>query len=349
MLKFSKIAMKTKTLQFNWSICGHEKIVHFLQSSIDSDNVSQAYLFAGPSHLGKEKVARKFIASLLCTDQEKHLPCGECLNCRQLKNGLHPDFYVVEQEINAKTEKFRREIVIDQIRNLKYKLSQATLFNGYKAALITKAQLMNLNTANALLKVLEEPTPKTVIIILADDLTNLPLTILSRCQVLRFLPVANNEIKSYLEKNTTQDADLIARQSHGRPGLALTLIGDQEFERASKNNIDNFFKVSQTDLNSRLSLVDKLVDWDKDEALNISRLNTLLAAWQTVIRDIILIKSANEPLVANIKHLEQLKELSASWDFLKIKFILRKINQCSDYLFNNINSKSVLENLIINL
>ena len=349
MLKFSKIVMKTANQQFNWDICGHENIVHFLQSSINSQNVSSSYLFAGPSHLGKETVARKFIASLLCTTKEKNLPCGGCLNCRQLQSGLHPDFYTVAKEINIKTEKLRREIVIDQIRNLKYKLQQATLFNGYKAALITEAQLMNLNAANALLKVLEEPTKNTVIIILADDLTNLPQTILSRCQVLRFLPVAKGEIKSYLEKTKAKDADLIARQAHGRPGLALTLANDKEFAKANKNNIESFFKASQTDLNSRLTLLDKLVDWDKDEAVNVSRLNTLLEAWQTVIRDIILIKSANEPLVANAKHLAELKELSATWNFLKIRFILSKISQCSDYLFSNINSKSVLENLIINL
>ena len=349
MLKFSKIAMKTNTHQFNWDICGHGKIVYFLQSSIDSDSVSHAYLLTGPSHLGKETVARKFIASLLCTDKVKNLPCGGCLNCRQLQSGLHPDFYTVEKEVNIKTEKLRKEIVIDQIRNLKYKLSQATLFNGYKAALITEAHLMNLSAANALLKVLEEPTKNTVIIILADDLSNLPQTILSRCQVLRFLPVAHSGIKSYLEKIKVKDADLIARQAHGRPGLALNLANDKEFAKASKNNIDSFFQATTADLNSRLALVDKIVDWDKDEAINVSKLNSLLETWQTVIRDIILIKSANEPLVANAKYLPQLKELSSAWDFFKIRFILNKINQCPDYLFSNINSKSVLENLIINL
>ena len=344
-----RVMKESNNRQFSWNICGHEKIVRFLQSAIIHSHLAQAYLFTGPSHLGKETVARKFIASLLCADQGKNLPCGECLNCRQLKNGLHPDFYVVGKEINLKTEKARKEIVIDQVRELKYKLQQATLFNGYKVALITEAQLMNASSANAILKILEEPTRKTVIIILADDISNLPLTILSRCQLLKFLPVPTLVIKSYLENSGAFNSDLLARQSHHCPGLALNFLNDQELAKSAKDNANNFFQALKADLNSRFTLVDKIINWDKDENVNIFLLNNLLEDWQLMIRDLVLIKSDNESLITNLKQLPELKNEVLTLDFPRIRAILAKISQAYDYSRHNINSKSILENLIINL
>ncbi|MDO8669225.1 MAG: DNA polymerase III subunit delta' [Candidatus Buchananbacteria bacterium] len=335
--------------QFNWDVCGHDKIVHFLQSAILSGNLTQAYLFSGPSGLGKKFVASKLIASILCQNLEKPVPCGVCSSCQQVANGLHPDFYTVNQEINEKTGKLSRGIIIDQIRNLKYKLQQGTLLNGYKVALISDAHLMNLNTSNALLKILEEPTSNTVIILLADDVSYLPQTISSRCQIVRFLPVATSDIKSYLENRGVFDSGLIARQANGRPGVAIDLSNNKELADGVKNNIDGFFKIIEADLNSRFEIADKIISWDKDEYINISSLNNLMHNWQLALRDVMLIKSDNEQLVSNINYLDKLKEQAEILDFLKIKTILRKINQVDDYAKHNINSKSILENLIINL
>lgn len=335
--------------QFNWDICGHEKIVHFLQSAILNGNLAQAYLFSGPSKLGKQAIANKFIASLFCQNSEKDLPCGVCSSCQQIKNEIHPDFYVTTQAINEKTEKLSRSIVIDQIRNLKYKLQQGTLLNGYKIALIKEAHLMNLNTANALLKILEEPTKNTIIILLADDASSLPQTIASRCQILRFLPVPNAEIKSYLENKGVFDSGLIAKQAYGHPGIAIDLAGSKELSKDIKRNIGVFLKIIEADLGDRFEIAEKVINWDKDEAVNISLLNDLLHTWQLALRDIILIKSDNELLVSNTNYLAELKIPAATLDFLKIKSILNKMDQVINYTKYNINSKTILENLIINL
>lgn len=335
--------------QFDWDICGHDKIVHFLQSAILNKNLAHAYLFSGPSKLGKKAVAQSFIASLFCQNSEQNLPCGVCSSCQQVKNGVHPDFYTIEQEINEKTEKLSRSILIDQIRNLKYKLQQGTLLNGYKIALIKDAHLMNLNTANALLKVLEEPTKNTIIILLADDASALPQTISSRCQILRFLPVPTQEIKAYLENRGVFDSGLIARQSYGHPGIAINLSEDKEMTTEIKNNIKYFLKIMESDLSDRFEIIEKAVNWDKDEAINVTRLNNLLHNWKLVLRDILLINSDNESLVSNVSYLDELKVQAKSFDFLKIKSILNKIDQVNYYTWHNINSKSVLENLIINL
>ncbi len=335
--------------KFNWDICGHSEIVHFLQSAIINNNLAHAYIFSGPSQLGKELVAHKFIESLLCQKPNQARPCEICGSCRQMKNSLHPDFYLIKQELNEKTEKINKNILIDQIRSLKYKLQQGTLLNGYKIALITDAQLMNLNTANALLKVLEEPTTKTVLILLVDNIASLPQTITSRCQTLRFLPVPTNQIKSYLENRGVFDSSLFAKQSHGRPGVAVSLAENQDLFKELNNNVKDFFKVINADLGHRLDLINDVVDWDKDEAINMSKLDHLIQNWELVLRDIMLIKSDNESLVTHINYLADLKKQADNLPYLKIQDILNKINQVDTYTGHNINSKSALENLIINL
>ncbi|MBP6943182.1 MAG: DNA polymerase III subunit gamma/tau, partial [Candidatus Buchananbacteria bacterium] len=79
--------------QFKWSICGHERNQDFLQASIQRDQVAHAYLFWGPSHVGKQTTARTFAQTLLCEDATVR-PCGTCSGCRQFLNGNHPDVYV---------------------------------------------------------------------------------------------------------------------------------------------------------------------------------------------------------------------------------------------------------------
>lgn len=353
MLKYRGMLNRLKSMgdkndnqKLNWNICGHGNIVHFLQSAILNDGVAHAYLFVGPAHLGKQTLAREFISSLLCSCGNE--PCGQCADCTQLKNSIHPDLYNIKKEVNEKTGKLRREIVIDQIRDLKQKMQQGTLLGGYKIALIEDAHLMNKNTANSLLKLLEEPTAKTVLILIADNLTSLPQTIPSRCQTLNFLPVAIGDIESYLGGKTI-DAKVFAKQSHGCPGVAINLLGSEEDHFSLNDNICGFFQVMESGLGDKFAMVDTLVDWDKDEAINVSRLGGLLSNWQSVIRDILLIKNNNEEFVSNINHMAKLREHAVSSEFSRLKSILLRIDLAKEYLWHNINSKSSLENLIINL
>ncbi len=341
--------------QFNWHICGQEKIIDFLQSAILNDRVAHGYLFVGPANLGKYAVAKEFIGSILCQGQPGPMPCGECFHCRQFKNGLHPDVYIVERIIDDKTGKLKKDIAIDQIRDLKSRLQQATFLNSYKIAIIPEAQYFNKNTANALLKILEEPTNKTVIILIADDANKLPQTIISRCQVLKFLPVAAKKINDYLmgldgfSGFDGSEAKLLARLSQGKPGRAISFLQNRQLKEKYLGDINNFFKLTKADFSARFKTIEEIIDWHKDDTVNIKQINNLFDNWQSILRDILLVKSENEPLVANINFFEAINKNKELFSFNKIQAILAGINQARTYLKQNINTKSVLENLIINL
>lgn len=338
---------KNSPKEFNWNICGHEKISDFFKKSVVNGRLAQAYIFWGQSHLGKFTLAQEFIGSIFCLAGGKNVPCGECLHCRQLKKGLHPDVYLVEKKTDEKTGKQKKEIVIDQIRDLKSRLQQGTLLNSYKAAIIPEAQYLNENAANALLKLLEEPTPKTIIILIADDIKKLPATIVSRSQALKFLPVAEKKIERFLaERGLAQEA---ARWSIGRPGLALVLAQDESAVKQRREQIEKFLKIMPLNLGLKISAVEDLIDWEKDEAANVSHLNALLDVWQSVLRDLLLLKNNNQPLVANFDFFDALLKASSFFTRWKISVLLKEISLARAYFSQNINAKFILENLIIKL
>ncbi len=343
--------MKNGKTDFCWETCGHDNVVSFLQSSAASGKISHAYLFVGPAGLGKYTVAQKFVGSILCQGQNSARPCGDCFCCHQLERGVHPDVYEVFRQTDEKTGKLKKNISIDQVRDLKNRLQQGSMLNSYKVAIIDGAQALTAAAANGLLKLLEEPTPKTVIILIADSVANLPPTIASRCQQLNFFPVDTRRIEDFLrEKTDSAVAQKIARLSYGRPGVAMSFLENKSLLTDYDDNIKKFFTLLGADLSGRFKLVDKLVGFAAgDETQNAERVKKLLADWQLLIRDFLLISSDNEFLVANAEYLPQIKKNSGNFDFAKIKNTLLAMNRAMIGFDYNVNSKLILENLIINL
>ncbi|MFA5029433.1 MAG: DNA polymerase III subunit delta' [Patescibacteria group bacterium] len=335
--------------KFDWDICGHKKIIEFLQLSITNRKIAQAYLFSGPAQLGKYSVAKKFIASIFCQGQSKIIPCNDCLHCRQLLNNIHPDVFFIKRETDEKTGKLRKDISVDQIRKLKGSLQQASLLDSYKVAIIPEAQYINGNSANALLKALEEPTAKTVIILITNDINKIPPTIVSRCQRLKFLPVASEQIRDYLKIKNIKEPDKLARLAANRPGLALTFWESEELRENHSFNVGKFLEIIDASTDRRFALAEELTGWTSDETLNANQVNKLVADWQLVVRDFLLLNCDKESLVSNLDFLASFKKYLAAFPSKKIGQLLKSLAQVKFQLNQNVNSKLVLENLIINL
>lgn len=343
--------MKSQESNSNWPICGQEKVLEFLRLVILRQRPAHAYIFAGQSGLGKFTVAKNFVQALICQKKDKNTakPCQTCSDCQQLIKNFHPDVYFLKRETEEKTDKLKREISVEQVRDLKSRLTQATLLGGFKAAIIDEAQYLNVNAANALLKVLEEPTAKTVIILITNNLDSIPQTIVSRSQVLKFLPVSQTKIEKYLLAQGIKDGQNLARLCLGRPGLALALAQQPERYRQLAAAAENFFKLIKTDLAGRFTLVDSLIDWQKDETKNIEQLAALFTVWQTILRDELLLKNESDELVVNFNFLTALQNNRPLFSSARIRNLIDFFQQAIKYFRQNINPRLVLENLIINL
>ena len=201
------------------------------QSSWDSltqgrkqNHLPHALLLAGPEYCGKLDFAIHLAKSLLCdnSDVESLVACGSCKSCHLFEAGSHPDYTTV-QLAEKKTQ-----IVVDQIRALNDFIYLSRSYEGSRVVIISPVERLNVNAANSLLKTLEEPPEKTVLILVSSNPSELLPTIRSRCQIMHLpQPPAAEAIKWLNEQALKHSPDDLLLASCGKPLLAKQLDGDE--------------------------------------------------------------------------------------------------------------------------
>ncbi len=198
-----------------------------LCSYIAQQRIPQALLITGNKGLGKQQLAEQFAASLLCgAAQANGTACGLCSSCLLVNAETHPDFIRVQPEEPGKG------ITIGQIRSLVTRLTLKPQFETYRIVIINPADKMNNAAANAFLKCLEEPTERTLIILITEKPSALPATIISRCQKLAVTTPDKEAVVTWLAEALQCDA--AANQTlqgnvslaQGAPLLALDYAND---------------------------------------------------------------------------------------------------------------------------
>lgn len=138
-------------------------------------------MLTGGQGVGKRRFADRFVAWLLCQSRQGDQACGYCQSCTWLHAGTHPALLRISREIDGKG-KVSKQIKIDQIRNLIPFVQQTSA--DWRVVIIEPAECMNMAAANALLKTLEEPSERVLLVLIADQALQLPATIRSRVQQL---------------------------------------------------------------------------------------------------------------------------------------------------------------------
>lgn len=196
-------------------VVGHGRVMERLRRCLAAGRVAHAYLFVGPVGVGKATVAWAFAAALTCP-AETGEGCGRCSSCQRLKRGSHPDVHVVEPE--------GLEVKIDQIRALQGSLAYRPTMARRAVAILPRAERLNLQAANALLKTLEEPPGETVLVLVSPTAHLLPPTVVSRCEQVAFTPLPTEELATLLVDRrglAAEAAALVAALAAGRVGKAL--------------------------------------------------------------------------------------------------------------------------------
>lgn len=188
-----------------------------------NDSLPHALLVCGPAALGKRVLVEAFARARLCNAPVDGMACGRCRACKLLEAGTHPDRVLVTLEENPKTHKMRTEILVDQIRALSARLAMASQLGGWQVAVIDPADTMTPASQNALLKTLEEPTPSSLIVLVADQPWRLSATVRSRCQRVEIAVPAAARATAWLEARGVADPAAVLAAAGGNPGQAWLL------------------------------------------------------------------------------------------------------------------------------
>lgn len=285
----------------------HNQVWQALIARVQNNTLPHAMLFVGAHKVGKERFAREFAAYLLCERSTSETACGQCRPCKLLQTQTHPDLFVLQPEEKSVT------IKVDQIRSLSSKLCQTAQFNGYQVVLIKPADAMNIAAYNSLLKTLEEPSGKVVIILITSKLALLPATIRSRCQLMQLLPENNLTADKWLIKCLLQDD----KQTY------VTLFADLSTLVLSKSTAMDF--------------ADK---WHSHDILQ------LLDYWYLYCLDILKVQqNIQDEILLFAEQRQQLAQLAKSCSNGQLISFSDTLQQTKKSLKNNLNTQLLLEDL----
>ena len=307
-------------------ILGHQRPLKIIDTYIQGGAFSGGFIFSGPEGIGKRMVAKIIAQKLNCTSNTNK-PCGNCDSCKKIEKLAHPDLHIIEND--------QAQIKMEDIRAILREANFRPYEGAMKVFIIDNAHKLNTESANSLLKTLEEPPKDSLIILVTHKPQSIIKTILSRCRIIRFTPLVRSELENVLTGNYLLDklsAHFIAYYAEGRLGLALRL--KDSVQLSEKNKIFDSFVVSQKPL-------DRAFMGQNKEQLRFS-LN-ILASW---FRDIYMLKAGlKDDEIIHLDRRNDLLKLLPRFSFKQLDEIIATISESTLYLEKNINSKLLLHNL----
>ncbi len=292
----------------------------YLSNSIKSNMISHAYMFEGPSGVGKNTVARELATTLL-----------------EMENLFNsPDYIEITPDGNS--------IKIAQIRKLQSDILVKP-YKSYKIYVIDEAQKMTVEAQNALLKTLEEPPKYAIIILITNNKESLLDTIKSRCEIIKFTPIPLVEVADYLTQTGVDKnrASLLANFSRGSMQKAIELSESEDFHIMRdevQKYVETFLTGSMLDIMDIQSSIEKYKD-------NITNVLDLLVNY---FRDIMMVKeNVDSSMIINLDRLVFIKNMSTKITYSQLSKIIDIIEETKNKLRSNCNFNISIQVMTLNI
>lgn len=293
-----------------------------------------ALLLCGPAGIGKDHFARTLVRAMLCeTPQPDGQPCGTCRGCLLNAAGNHPDSRIVGLPEDKKV------IGVDQIRELREYLGLKSHYAGYRTVLISPAEQMNTQAANSLLKTLEEPPARSLLILAAGNAGQLPATVRSRCQRVIFsvppLDMAQRWLSERIEPH--HDPALLLSLAGGAPLAALEIARSGKMEQRLAL-FEDFEKLARRQC-SPVALAGTWLKLEPQETLY------WMQGW---LSDMIRLKSTSRPPALINQDLRPgLQNMAAMLDLQMMYRQLDRVTEAARLAAGQVNAQLLMEDVLI--
>lgn len=251
-------------------VIGHERVVRRLRAIVANEAVPHAVIFHGARHVGKMTLAFALASSLLGTSEIS----------------AHPDFRIVERPRDEKTGKLKKAIPIERIRELQQHLRMSAFLGGAKVAVIDGAEHLSEEAANALLKMLEEPTKRAYVLLSVEEKARLPKTIVSRCASISLGRVPDTDMSDAFKALGVASSELsrLVMWADGRPGLARSFMERSDMVNWYEAEERRWRSLRGAPPHRKLAECAALAPARADREETIERLRDVLDVWQSALR-----------------------------------------------------------------
>ena len=346
------------------AIIAQQRQIKMLAVALRKNEVPHAMLFTGEAGIGKKTTAITFAMAANCESpgpmasgvvfsdngvqstsnediriplENKNInPCGTCRPCRKIASEKHPDFHYIRPE--------GAYIKIEQIRTLCSALARKPHEASVRFVLLSDAHLMNAESGNALLKILEEPPENTIFILAAPQVADILSTIVSRCRHFRFNPIPEDQLEAYLiEKKgmSPENAMVVASLSGGSIGRALSIKNDKWAVVHRKRIIDRMEMIFRKSAGQDLYFAESLSRDKKTLAISLE----IMKSW---LRDLAVFQYCPDRIV-NRDLQSRFAALSDTIDTNRLLDKISAIWQVERAIKGNANSRLAMESLVIKL
>jgi DNA polymerase-3 subunit delta' len=351
------------------SILGQDRPKEILKRALLHRRVPHAYLFTGPDGVGKEALAIEFAKALFCRSQGKR-PCDTCESCRRAAQFNHPDFIYIFPAPKSATVENERMILdsmvqdpyarkrlwanptigIDRIRELR-RISMLKPLEGLRVVVVAEADNMTLESANSLLKILEEPPESMHIILTTSRANSLLPTIVSRCQEVRFGLLADELVEGALISNkqlTPEQAALVARISQGSYRRALEWLAESLEEQ--RDYAVEFLRCCLRDNLSQYRFIEEMSK--AHEKRTLKELLNLLLIW---FRDALVLSHVQDDerlinkSIVNVDKLETLKRFTGAFSEIDFDTAFSALEKSIELIDRNVQTTLIFLVLITRL
>jgi DNA polymerase-3 subunit delta' len=329
-------------------VVNQDHAVMLLRGAVRAGRVGHAYLIVGPSGVGRRTLALAFAQFLNCQAADGDA-CGACNSCRKIATGNHPDVRILDIAHDRYLETPDKEhkgkaIPIDQIRALRQEAAYPPYEGQWKVFIVADAERMNPHSANSLLKILEEPPARVVILLVAESSVALLPTIVSRCQLIRCTLLPTEVIERALVDRWQVQPDrarVLAVLADGRLGRALEWAASAERLEARERLLDLLPALEAGDALARLDAAEAL----SKQADVLPELLDLAALWY---RDLLVWKQLQEPsLLTNRDREAQIAALAGGYAEATLGARIEAVEAAKESLRRNVNARLVLETLFL--
>lgn len=316
---------------------GHDRAVAGLERLITEGRLPHALLLTGPNGVGKTTLGLDLARVLNCVGSNP--PCGECIHCRQITAGSHPDVEIIERPDG------KESISIEQVRTLRDAAALRPFQGRQKVAIIAGAEYLTPQAADALLKTLEEPQAQLTLILTAAHADSLPETVVSRCRVVALRSVPAEVIADRLRGGGTgsTEAERIARLSRGNMGWALGAASQAKQVAAQEEMVARLSALLDLAPAARIDLAESLAADRKDR----NAVRRALEVLSHLGRDLLLLHFGLAPRLAYGGEVEVLSRQAGRVDAQSLSTYLQGVRLAMDRIDRNVDPRLTLEALFL--